>query len=144
MKDNDQFVNPIDKDKVASDPHLLPYAHSVSGAVIKPIDRGRVKGQAMTAMYDQTERQLEQIRRQVELLAEQALAIHKRVEMSERIYLAEMNFKPVVHHVYHLFSREDGTEFLSMVGPEEWGRGSRLAFQASVRLLSDHTWEVLP
>jgi hypothetical protein len=143
MQEKEQFVNPIDKDKVAADPHLLPYAHSVGGAIIKPIDRGRIKGQAMNAMYDQTERQLDQIRRQVELLAEQAREIHKRIEMSERIYLAEINFKPVVHHVYHLFSREDGTEFLSMVGPEEWGRMSRLSFQASVRLLSDHTWEVL-
>ena len=28
------FVNPIDKDKVAENPGLLPYAHTAGGAVI--------------------------------------------------------------------------------------------------------------
>ena len=36
--------NPIDKDKVAENPHLLPYSHTVGGVVIRPMDRGRTKG----------------------------------------------------------------------------------------------------
>ena len=46
------FVNPIDKDKIAENPHLLPYAHTVGGSVIKPIDKGRTKGLALDAMYE--------------------------------------------------------------------------------------------
>ncbi len=138
-----EFINPIDKDKTTETPHLLPYAHTVGGAVIKPIDRGRVKGLAVTAMYEQTDMQLDQIRKQVELLAEQAQKIHRRVEISERIYKAEMNFKPLISHTYHLYTRKDGTEFLSMVGPNEWGRTSPVEFQATIKLLADHTWEIL-
>ena len=41
---SDKKINPIDKDKIAKDPHLLPYAHTVGGAIIKPIDKGRAKG----------------------------------------------------------------------------------------------------
>jgi len=74
--------NPIDKDKIAENPHLLPYAHTVGGSVIKPIDKGRVKGLAVSAMYDQTEMQLDQIREQVTLLAAQAEKIHERVRIS--------------------------------------------------------------
>ncbi len=51
------FINPIDKDKIAENPHLLPYAHTVGGAVIKPIDQGRVKGLAVKAMHKQTDMQ---------------------------------------------------------------------------------------
>jgi hypothetical protein len=46
--------NPIDKDKITETPSTLPYAHHVGSPVIKPIDKGRVKGNAMSAMVEQT------------------------------------------------------------------------------------------
>ena len=143
-KEKDSFINPIDKDKVAENPHLLPYAHSVGGAVIKPIDRGRVKGLALSAMYEQTDVQLDQIREQVELLAKQAQAIHDRVRISEDIYQAEMGFKPIIGHQYHLYKKSDGKNVLSMVGPNEWGKNPPYEFTATVKLLADHTWEIIP
>jgi hypothetical protein len=135
--------NPIDEDKVAENPHLLPYAHTVGGSVIKPIDKGRVKGLAVSAMYEQTDMQLDQIREQINLLAQQAQAIKRRVEISEQIYRSQMNFKPLIGHIYHLYTRSSGEEVLSMVGPEEWGRTNPLEFVATVKLLADHTWEIL-
>lgn len=138
----EEIQNPIDKDKVAEQPHLLPYAHTVGGTVIKPIDKGRVKGLAVEAMHEQTNQQLDQIRQQVELLYQQAQTIHKRVEISERIYAADVNFKPLIGHTYHLYERQSGTEVLSMVAPDEWGRNAPYIFVATVRLLADHTWEI--
>jgi hypothetical protein len=137
------FINPIDKDKVAENPHLLPYAHTVGGALIEPIDRGKVKGRAMAAMYEQTDRQLAQLREQVELLARQAKAIQDRVAISEEIYLSDMNFEPLTGHTYHLYRRATGQSVLSMIGPDEWGSKMPMDFVASARLLADHTWEVL-
>ena len=72
MKEEDPIQNPVDPEQVAANPGLLPYAHHVGSALIKPIDRGRVRGRALSAMYEQTDRQLDQIREQVELLAAQA------------------------------------------------------------------------
>ena len=136
--------NPIDKDKIAENPHLLPYAHTVGGAVIKPIDKGRVKGLAVSAMYDQTEMQLDQIREQVTLLAVQAEKIHQRVIISEKIYLADINFKPLIGHTYHLYEKKNGKETLSMISPDEWGKSIPFTkCVATVTLLSDHTWDVL-
>ncbi|MEM8527113.1 MAG: DUF2452 domain-containing protein [Bacteroidota bacterium] len=135
--------NPIDKDKIAENPHLLPYAHTVGGAVIKPIDKGRVKGLAVSAMHEQTNMQLDQIRKQVELLVTQAQLIHDRVEVSERIYLADINFKPLIGTIYHLYRRKNGKDVLSMVAPNEWGRSQPYEFVASVKLLADHTWEIM-
>lgn len=137
------FINPIDKDKIAENPHLLPYAHTVGGAVIKPIDKGKVKGQAVAAMYEQTDMQLDQIRKQVELLAAQAQAIHDRVEISENIYQAEMSFKPLMSHIYHLYVRKNGKYVLSMIAPDEWGRSCPYEFKATVKLLADHTWDII-
>lgn len=138
-----EFINPIDEDKIAENPHLLPYAHSVGGSVIKPIDKGKVKGLAVTAMYEQTDMQLNQIRKQVELLVEQAQHIHRRVEVSEKIYKADMGFKPILNKIYHLYERKNGDPVLSMVGPNEWGKNCPYTFVNSVKMMSDHTWEIL-
>ncbi|RMG88712.1 MAG: DUF2452 domain-containing protein [Bacteroidetes bacterium] len=137
------FVNPIDKDKVADKPNLLPYASNVGSAVIKPLDKGKAKGLAMTAMYEQTEADLNRLREQVELLVRQAQDIHDRVALSERIYEAEMGFEPIIGRVYHLYMRKNGGFVLSMVGPEEWGKNCPYKFEATVKLLADHTWEIL-
>jgi hypothetical protein len=140
----EKFINPIDPDKVSENPHSLPYAHTVSGVEIKPIDKGKVKGRAVKAMYKQSDMQLEQIRKQIELLAQQAKGIQDRISISEQIYNAQMNFEPLIGFVYHLYERRDGSEYvLSMVSPEEWGTNPPYRFVATVELLADHTWDVL-
>lgn len=137
------FINPIDADKITETPHLLPYAHHRGSVMIEPIDRGKVKGRAMAAMYEQTDMHLDQIRRQIELLAQQATAIRDRMEISEQIYLAEMGFEPIIGKNYHLYLRKNGKHVLSLVAPQEWGKKMPYEFVASVRLLSDHTWEIV-
>ncbi len=140
---SESFINPIDKDKIAENPHLLPYAHTVGGAVIKPEDKGRIKGRAVSAMYEQTDMQLDQLRQQFELLATQAKQIQDRVTISERIYGADMPFEPLISFTYHLYQRSNGKDVLSMVGPNEWGSNPPYKFMATVQLLGDHTWDIL-
>ena len=139
----DKFFNPIDKDKTAEKPNLLPYAHHVGSAIIKPIDKGRVRGNAMKAMFQQTENQLGQIKEQVETLIKQAQEIHDRISISEKIYTADCGFKPVIDMEYFLYERDNGSWFLSMVSPLEWGKGKLFTYIASVKLLADHTWHVI-
>lgn len=141
-KPKDEFINPIDPDKVAENPHLLPYAHTVGGVQIKPIDKGRVKGRAVSAMYEQTDMQLDQIRKQIELLAQQAKNIHDRVHISEKIYQAEINFEPLIGFTYHLYQKSNGKYVLSMVGPREWGSNPPYHFVGTVKMLADHTWHI--
>lgn len=141
--DKGEFVNPIDPKKIAANPHALPYAHTVGGAVIKPEDKGRIKGLAVGAMYEQTDMALDQIREQIQLLAQQAKMIQDRVAISESIYKASVNFTPLINHVYHLYRKKDGTDTLSMIAPEEWGNHPPYTFLASVKLLADHTWKIL-
>jgi hypothetical protein len=120
---------------------VLPYAASVSGAVIKPTEEGVIRHKSLTAMEEQTNMQLEQIRKQIELLALQAQEIQKRKELSLIIYDAKLNFSPVIGHIYHLYEKRDGSHLLSMVSPTEWGgSGPFKRCVASVKLLADHTW----
>lgn len=140
------FKKQIDKDKVTENPHSLEYAHHVGSALIKPEDKGRIKGNALSAMEHQTDQQLTQIYEQMQLLAEQAKKINTRKEISEKIYLAEFRFEPIINHTYHLYDTNTGGQVLSVIGPNEWGRSIRkddFTWQATVKLLADHTWEIL-
>lgn len=135
--------NPIDKDKVSENPHNLPYAHTVGSAIIFPDDKERIKSTAMGAMVEQTNLQMKQIYDQMELLVEQANKLKKRVAISEEIYGAEMGFKPLSGHTYHLYEKEEGGNVLSMIGPEQWARGCKYKrYVATARLLGDNTWDV--
>lgn len=136
--------NPIDKDKITETPSILPYAHTVGGAVIRPDDVGKIKSNALLAMEQQTDMQLGQIQEQINLLYKQALAIKERSELSVKIYQAHMGFDPIIGHHYHLYEKEDGSNVLSMLGPSDWGRSRKyLKHIAHVKLLADHTWEVI-
>ncbi len=120
---------------------VLPYSAAVSGAVIKPNEEGIIKHKALTAMEEQTNMQLDQIRKQIELLALQAHEIQKRKDLSMMIYGARMSFKPNIGQTYYLYEKEDNSYLLSLVAPKEWGaKGPFKRFVAAVRLLADHTW----
>lgn len=130
---------------VTENPGQLQYAHHRSGALVTPIDRGKLKGQAVEAMYQQTDQQLGMIAEQIQTLAKQYDKIKTRLEVSELIYLAEISFVPKIGHTYHLYRRDSGVDVLSMIGPHDWGkRGVPFSqFLSSVKLLADHTWEVI-
>ena len=135
--------NPIDKDKTVENPGLLPYAHHLGSAIIKPVDQGKTKGQAMKAMYQQTSGQLEQIKDQVELLVKQAQKIHDRIALSEIIYNAECGFKALVGHSYTLYLHQEKSKYLlSLLTPQDWGKSCPYTYVAKVTLLADHTWQI--
>jgi len=64
--------------------------------------------------------------------------------VSEKIYTAEISFEPFVGHTYYLYQKEESHR-LMMIAPDEWGRKKplNLEFLSAVKLMSDHTWEVL-
>ncbi|MDX2001563.1 MAG: DUF2452 domain-containing protein [Chitinophagales bacterium] len=143
MEGSEDFINPIDKDKVAENPGLLPYAHTVGSAVIRPEDKGKIKGKSLLAMRQQTDTQLLQLQRQMQTLIEQAQEIQQRIQVSEMIYDADMGFEPLIGQTYYLFEKEDGGHVLTMISPAEWGKKLPYkAFVAKAFLMADHTWKI--
>jgi hypothetical protein len=141
---SEEFKNPIDKDKITETPNSLEYGHHLGSAVVKPEDQGKMKGRAVSAMEHQTDMQLDQIYEQMQLLADQAKKLNDRKLISTFVYQAEMRFEPLINHVYHLYQKEEGGFLLSLIAPDQWGRSKRsFEFIATVRLLADHTWEIL-
>jgi hypothetical protein len=121
---------------------VLPYSASVAGALVKPTEEGVIRHKALTAMEEQTNMQLEQIRKQIELLALQAQEIHKRKELSMLIYNVKLSFKPDIGQIYYLYEKKDGNHLISLISPKDWGESMPYErFVAAVQLLADHTWK---
>ena len=133
-----------EKEKITDLPGLIEYAHHAGSAIIRPEDKGRIKGNAVAAMHDQTDRQFRQLYEQMQTLIGQAKYLKSRVEVSERIYQATVPFQPVIGKIYFLYKKKDGSDLLSMVSPDEWGKSFPYeVFEAEVCLMSDHTWEIV-
>ena len=148
MKENDnenvEFINPIDKDNITETPNTLTYSHHRGGFPIIPSKQGDIKHKALSAMQEQTNSQLLQIKEQMETLAMQANRIKTRIDISEQIYNAEFRFDPLISHVYYLYKKSDTKFILSMISKDDWGRKEcPYTFIAAVKLLADHTWDVI-
>ncbi len=133
-----------EREKITDIPGLIEFAHTVGSALIKPEDKGKIKGQSLAAMREQTGKDYSKIMNQMKGLLQEAQDLKTRVSVSERIYNSNLSFKPVIHQTYHLYEREDSSDFLSMISPDEWGNSSKkLSHIATVKLMSDYTWEVI-
>lgn len=144
---------PIDVDKIdlerlktqtADLPSLLQYAHDRSSAIINPEDQGKIKARALVAMQEQTQREFEQIVTLLGPLMEQAQRLKKRVEISQIIYNAQIPFEPIIGQRYYVYKKADASTTLSLISPREWGaKLPFISFEGAVKLLSDHTWELV-
>lgn len=124
--------------------HSAPYALTVSSPKIEPVDKRLLKANAHEAMQHQAEQQIQMLKKQAELLIKQAKAIEDRLALSHSIYQAEINFEPIIHGIYHLYQKSDGSQVLTMIAPYEWGKTMPFEqFINTVRLLPDKTWEIL-
>ena len=123
--------------------HSAPYALSVSSPKIEPIDKRLLVANAHESMQHQAEQQITMLKKQAELLMKQAKAIEERLTLSHAIYKADINFEPVIHGIYHVYQKDDGSQVLGMVAPYEWGKNAPYTFLNTVRLLADRTWEIL-
>jgi hypothetical protein len=61
----------------------------------------------------------------------------KDIEVNERLYNCKYSFEPIVGQTYHLYLKDDGTEFLSIISPEEW---KNKTFIGSYLFDSDGRW----
>lgn len=122
---------------------LSPIPLHVGSVPIKAEDKGKIRANAVEAMHHYAQQEMDMLRKQADLIMQQVREIEERLKISEQIYAADMRFTPVVNQVYHLYEKENYYT-LSLIAPEEWGRSkSSMKHVATVRLLGDHSWQVL-
>jgi len=122
---------------------LSPIPLSIGAPVIKPEDKNKIKANAVEAMHHYANQEISMLKKQADLIMQQVREIEQRLTVSEKIYQSDMRFTPVIGQVYHVYEIDDHYK-LSLIGPSEWGRSKPIGNHvASVKLLGDHSWDLV-
>lgn len=128
-KKPDNIVYSEDKGYNAS---FLPYATSVGAPIIKVDDIVSWKSRGITNVNKEFENKFNELKNQYQKLMEE-------FEWNELVYSAKFAFEPVIGEIYHLYAGEDGINFLSLIGPNEWNK----EYLGTFKLNSDKKWIAL-
>ena len=111
---------------------LLPYSTSVGAPIIKVDDIVSWKSRGVTNVNKIFENKFNELKSQYEDLM-------KEYEWNEVVYNSKFSFEPVIGEIYHLYIGKDGSNFLSLISPQEWNKEHIGTF----KLNSEKKWVVL-
>jgi Protein of unknown function (DUF2452) len=112
--------------------NLLPYATSVGAPIIKIDDVVSWKARGISNVNKEFENKFNELKIEYQKLMEE-------YEWNELVYNSKFSFEPVVGEIYHLYTADDGTHFLSLISPQEWNKEHIGTF----KLNSDKKWIIL-
>ncbi|WP_310377369.1 DUF2452 domain-containing protein [Flavobacterium sp.] len=108
---------------------MLPYATTVGAPAIKTDDVVAWKTRGIHQVNKEFENKFDELKLQY-------LKLMEEYEWNDLVYNAKFSFEPVVGEIYHMYQAENGTHFLSLIGPNEWNK----EHLASFKLNSDKKW----
>ncbi len=109
--------------------NLLPYGTSVGAPAIRIDDLVSWKSRGIQNVNKELAIKFNELKAQYESLIEE-------FEWNELVYNAKFSFEPVVGEIYHLYRSANGSNFLSLIGLQEWNREHVGTF----KLNSDKKW----
>lgn len=121
----------------------MTYPTSRLGAKIELVDLAREIETADATIGLVVGGKLDMIREQMRALQEQARRLLEEAREASLLHRAACNFKKTPGRVYHLYRRENGELYFSMLSPEEWGGSPPHAFQGSYRLEADLSFSLI-
>ena len=126
------MTTPSQKDRLELKPNLLPYPQHVAAPVIVPTDITGFKRVGLEKVNKVFDKRYKEILKEAETLQES-------FSISQEVYESTYKFEPIVGEIYHLYEQNNGTKFLSIIGPTEWNGN----YQYSVMLNSNLKWTKL-
>ena len=120
--------------------HASPYPVSRLAAPISLVDTAKLIEKASETVALRTNAQLEVIVEQMQALQAKAREIMTQAMTDIDLIRAECRFQRVPGKIYHLYQREDGRRYFSMLAPTEYTQGVPHTFVASYRYEHGETW----
>lgn len=117
-----------------------PYPVSRLAGPIDLVDTARQIQEADQAIGNRTNAKLTVIARQIRALQEEARQVLEDNQRDTRLHHARCNFQRRPGQIYHLYERDDGEAYFSMLAPEDWREGAPHTYVGSYRLEADLSW----
>lgn len=116
-----------------------PYPISRMAPATELVDLAREIAAADNMLTTVAHGKLQVIADQMRALREEAQAILEQTRRDQELHRAACNFKRVPGRVYHLYRRDNGALYFSLLSPTEWGEPPD-SFVGSFRLENDMSW----
>ena len=110
--------------------HLLPYATNVGAPVIIPENVSTWKNEKILKTNHYFNKKYDEIKKEYEKLAEE-------FEWNKIVYSSNYSFQPIIGEKYHLYRRNNGEYFLSLIEPQSWKQEHVGTFEMD----SDNKWK---
>jgi len=94
------------------DAALKPYATSIGAPAITTTDTAAWKNRSISKINHKVETKYLELKAQYEKMMQE-------FEYNKLIFSAKFTFEPIIGKTYHLYKRENGDAFLSIIAPEE-------------------------
>ena len=120
----------FNEDTQQYDAALKPYATSVGAPVITTTDTIAWKNRSINKLNHKVQTRFQEIKNQYEQLMNE-------FEYNNLIYSAKFSFEPIIGQTYHLYARDNGENFLSIIAPDQCQFDALGSFQ----LNADQIWE---
>ena len=120
--------------------HASPYPVSRLGAPMSLVDTAKAIEQASETIALRSNAQLEVIVEQMQELQNKAREILERAAEDVTLAHAECRFQRVPGRLYHLYERDNGKQYFSMLAPDEYSQGAPHRYVASYRFEHGESW----
>ena len=135
MSDDDEKQQP--EARWQGSAHAAPYGLSRLAPSYDLVDVAAQIQKADETLATMTGGKLAVIAEQIQKLQEQARTLLERARRDAELHRAVCRFEKKPGGVYHLYRREGGELWFSMLGPDEWFGEQKQAFEGSYRLELD-------
>jgi hypothetical protein len=116
-------------DNVADNPGLLPYGSNVGAPAIKVEN---INSWKLTNVHKVNKIYQDKFKE----LQDEYNEMMEEFFWNDLIYSSEFNFEPVVGETYHLYKKNDGKFFLSLIEPSQW----KLKCLGSFKFNNENKW----
>ena len=117
--------------------HAAPYGLSRLAPAYDLVDVAAQIQKADQTLATMTGGKLAVIADQIARLQEEARVLLERARRDAELHRAQCRFEKKAGGVYHLYRRDDGTTWFSLIGPDEWSTKQSHTFAGSYRLELD-------
>lgn len=120
--------------------HNSPYPVSRLAPPIDLVDMAKEIEQADNMVNTRVSSKLQVIADQIRGLQEEARQVLEEGSRDQDLHRVACHFKRVPGNIYHLYQKEDGSRYFSMLSPEDWSNSPPHTFCGSYMLGADQSW----
>lgn len=127
-------------DKHLGEARTSPYPVSRLAPVHELVDMAKQIAEADRVIGTVVNSKLAVIAEQIRSLQSQAREILEQASEAAELHRADCRFAKRVGETYHLYRRENGSLYFSMLSPDDWGSSAPHTHEGSYRLEPDMSW----